>query len=513
MYQEMSTAKRVIKNTGFLYAKMGITMFISLYTTRLVLNALGASDFGIFNIVGGAIAMLGFLNAAMAGATVRFMSYTEGEGNKEKQKQIFNISFVLHLGIGLILGLILLIVGYFFFNGILNIAPERIFAAKVVYGCLIVSTMFTVMTVPYDAVLNARENMLYYSIVGIIESIFKLIIALIIVYYIGDKLILYGILMAIIPLVTMFIMRVYCHYNYEECTISIKKYWNRGLMKEMTGFAGWNLLGSGTSMASQYGQGILMNHFFGTAVNASQGIANQISGQLGVFSAVLMKALNPVITKQEGAGNNELMKMAVFTGSKFIFYLRLVLYVPFIILMEEIFTLWLNNVPPYAIIFGRLLLIRDLLEHPFEPFNIAIYAKGKIRKFQLIGSIFNIIPILLGLILFILKYGPEYIYLSFILTMFLKALISLIFYIKKSESNFKEIFINVLKPMLIVGIFSFMLPLLVYMNVEDKILKIVFTLIISITSFFILVFYWGLRKDEKLKIKEMVKKLKYKLNY
>ena len=143
-----STANRVVKNTGFLYAKMGITMFISLYTTRLILNSLGAADFGIFNIVGGAIAMLGFLNAAMAGATQRFMSYSEGEGNKKKQKSIFNISILLHFFIALAAGIALLIAGYFFFNGILNIPADRIFAAKVVYGSLIVSTMFTVMSVP-----------------------------------------------------------------------------------------------------------------------------------------------------------------------------------------------------------------------------------------------------------------------------------------------------------------------------------------------------------------------------
>ena len=173
-----STATRVIKNTGYLYAKMGITMFISLYTTRLILNSLGASDFGIFNIVGGAIAMLGFLNGAMASATQRFMSYSEGEGNKEKQKSIFNVSLVLHFGIAFIVGIVLLIAGYFFFNGILNIPVDRIFAAKVVYASLIVSTMFTVMTVPYDAAMNAHENMKYYAIVGILESFLKLAVAL-----------------------------------------------------------------------------------------------------------------------------------------------------------------------------------------------------------------------------------------------------------------------------------------------------------------------------------------------
>ena len=192
-----STANRVIKNTGYLYAKMGITMFISLYTTRLILNSLGASDFGIFNIVGGAIAMLGFLNAAMASATQRFMSYSEGEGDKEKQKSIFNVSLILHLGISLVVGIALFIAGYFFFNGILNIPADRIFAAKVVYGSLIVSTMFTVMTVPYDAAMNAHENMRYYAIVGIFESFLKLAVAFACVYTSFDKLTVTGIMKSV----------------------------------------------------------------------------------------------------------------------------------------------------------------------------------------------------------------------------------------------------------------------------------------------------------------------------
>lgn len=287
-----STANRVVKNTGFLYAKMGITMFISLYTTRLILNSLGAADFGIFNIVGGAIAMLGFLNAAMAGATQRFMSYSEGEGNKKKQKSIFNISILLHFFIALAAGIALLIAGYFFFNGILNIPADRIFAAKVVYGSLIVSTMFTVMSVPYDAVLNAHENMKYYAIVGIIESLLKLSVALIVVYTFSDKLIVYGVLMACIPLITLTIMRIYCHKHYTECTIAPKKYWDKTMMKEMTSFAGWSFGNSATSMIGNYGLGIVLNMFFGTVLNAAQGIAGQITGQLCVFASNMLKALN-----------------------------------------------------------------------------------------------------------------------------------------------------------------------------------------------------------------------------
>ncbi len=278
----MSTANRVIKNTGFLYAKMGITMFISLYTTRLILNSLGASDFGIFNIVGGAISMLGFLNAAMASATQRFMSYSEGEGNREKQKSIFNVSFILHLGISIVVGISLLIAGYFFFNGILNIPQNRIFAAQVIYGSLIISTMFTVMTVPYDAAMNAHENMKYYAIVGIFESFLKLAVAFACVYTSYDKLIVYGILMAGIPLVSLTIMRIYCHKHYEECVIAPRTFWEMKLMKEMTSFAGWNLLGTMSVMISQYGLNIVLNIFHGTIANAAQGISSQVNGQLSV---------------------------------------------------------------------------------------------------------------------------------------------------------------------------------------------------------------------------------------
>lgn len=218
-----STANRVIKNTGYLYARMGITMFVSLYTTRLILNSLGASDFGIFNIVGGAISMLGFLNAAMASATQRFMSYSEGAGDKEKQKSIFNISLVIHFLTSLLVGVALVVAGFFFFGGILNIPADRVGAAEVVYASLIVSTMFTVMTVPYDAVMNAHENMRYYAIVGILESLLKLSVAFACVYTSADKLVVYGILMACIPLLTLTIMRVYCHKHYRECIISPPK--------------------------------------------------------------------------------------------------------------------------------------------------------------------------------------------------------------------------------------------------------------------------------------------------
>ncbi len=268
---------------------MGITVFISLYTTRLILESLGASDFGVFNIIGGAIVMLGFLNSTLANATQRFMSYAEGEGNLLKKKKVFNVSIVLHAGVALATGIILLIAMYPFFHGVLNIPSERVFAAKIIYLCTLLSTLLTIVNVPYDAIMNAHENMLYYSLVGIFESLLKLLVAFACVYTSSDKLILYGILMALIPFITLSIMKIYCHRKYEECVFGLHRYWDVSLVKQITSFFSWNFLTAISSLASFYGTGLVLNHFFGTVLNAAQGIANQVNGQLSNFSLNLMK--------------------------------------------------------------------------------------------------------------------------------------------------------------------------------------------------------------------------------
>ena len=346
--------------------KMGITMFISLYTTRLILNSLGTTDFGIFNIIGGSIAMLGFLNAAMASATQRFMSYSEGEGNKEKQKRIFNVSIILHFVISFIIAIILIIAGYFFFNGILNIPEERKFAAQTIYGSLIISTMFTVMAVPYDATMNTHENMKYYAIIGVFESLLKLIVAVFVcVYTTTDKLIIYGFLMACIPIIILIIMCIYCHHHYEECVINIQKYWDKTIMKELTNFAGWNFLSTSSSMIGNYGLGIIINHFFGALLNAAQGITNQINGQILTLSNNLIKATNPIIGKSAGKQDLSLLQKATVESTRATTILYSMVAIPLFLYTPYIMACWLKNVPEWTILFVRLVIICNLIEFQY----------------------------------------------------------------------------------------------------------------------------------------------------
>jgi O-antigen/teichoic acid export membrane protein len=225
----MEAAKRVAKNTGILYIRMAITVFISLYSTRLILAALGVSDFGLFNLVGGVISMLGFLNSSMAAATQRFISFAQGAGDQEKVKRIFNMSSLLHWGISILVLLLLEVAGYFFFHGILNIAPDRLEVAKLIYQFMVISTLFTVISVPYEAVITSHENMLVYAVMGVIEAVLKLGIAFYITYTGLDHLVMYGLLMVVLSVLLLIVKRIYCHRVYEECQLRVSQYFDKPL--------------------------------------------------------------------------------------------------------------------------------------------------------------------------------------------------------------------------------------------------------------------------------------------
>lgn len=492
-----STANRIVKNTGFLYMKSFITMFISLWITRLILNSLGASDFGIYNIVGGAIGMLGFLNGAMASATQRFMSYSEGAGDKDKETTIFNISLILHVALGLFMVLVLTVAGFFFFNGILNIEPDRIYAAKVVYGCFIVSTMLTIMNSPYDAVMNAHENMKYYAIIGIFESLLKLGVAFACVYTSHDKLIVYGILMAAIPLVTLTIMKIYCHRNYVECVIAPRKHFSKAMMKEMTGFAGWNLLGSSSSMLGNYGNGLVINHFFGTVINAAMGVANQLNGMLLVFSNQLMKALNPVIVKSEGANNRQNMLKYSYIGCKYPFFLLAVISIPCLLEMPYILKLWLKNPPLWSVLFVRLQVIRTLLEMLVGGLRSSLSAIGNIKESNIWSVFYYLFPLVVLWFLFVAGFPPYWVYITSIVFMvFVGSAVTIYYCVKYCGLKVSEYLKEVVYPATAVFAASIIIGFLPQLFVSEGFLRLLICALLSFSSFALAV-YFTLKASER----------------
>lgn len=502
-----ATANKVIKNTGYLYAKLGITMFISLLITRLILNSLGASDYGIFNIIGGIIAMLGFLNAAMAGATQRYMNYCEGNGEKEMQKIIFNTGIVLHFAIAFIASIALLFIGYIFFNGVLNIPIDRALAAKIVYGSLIISTFFTITSVPYDAAVNAHENMKYYAIVGLIESLLKLCVAIIVVFTSTDKLIVYGILMAFIPFITRTILRIYCHRHYEECTVSLREYFRMNTAKEMAAFAGWNFLITTAHMICFYGKGIILNHFFGPLLNAAHGITNDLNGKFLTFSTHMQKAINPVISKSEGAGDRGKMLEVSMIGNKWLFFVFAIIIIPAFIESKLLLQLWLKNPPAWTLFFVRIQLLQTLISLTTTNFHTAVLAEGNITLYSKVVSSLNIITITTIWIAFSLDASPISLYvISFVINGVLFSITQIYFVKKNCGLSIITFFKKVAIPCFIVFVIPFFITAIVHMNLQERLSRLLITTAVSTITFLISLFIFGLTKKERSILSTFAKK-------
>lgn len=493
---------------------MGITLFISLYSTRLILASLGEIDFGIFSVIGGSIAMMGFLNSTLANATQRFMSYAEGRGNLHDKRVIFNVSLVLHLFIASATVILLISIMPFLFDKLLNIAQERLFASHIVYYSLVFSTFLTIINVPYDAVLNAHENMLYYSLIGILESIIKLGIAFICVYAVSDKLIIYGILMGLMPFITLSIMKVYCHRHYEECEVSLKRYWDRKVMKKIAKFSGWNFLTAISSLFTVQGLSVVLNHYFGPILNAAQGIAVQVNGQLAAFSTNMMKALNPVIVKRTARMSSPAVSSVTFSGAKFSAILILLFAVPASIKMNYILSIWLEEVPVWSVLFCQLQLINTVIVQVANPLSTAVYGKGDIQRYAIWKSIMNILPLVFTIISFQLHGSPVWQYVSLIIFLGIGGDIVIAHYASikcglSSKTFLREVVIPVgivATTMLICGeMIDYILP-------YNNFIMFVACGIATTIGLIVSLYYFGVTTDEKRELKYLFKKTLSKLS-
>jgi O-antigen/teichoic acid export membrane protein len=508
----MQATKRVVLNTGFLYGKMLISMFIALYSTRIVLNALGVDDFGIFNLVGGVIAMLSFLNAAMATSTQRYISFYIGAKNENKLNSIFKSSVILHLVIGVLIVVLLEVAGLYLFNGFLNISEARIPTAKLIYHFMVVSTFFTINAVPYDAAIIAHEKLLFESIIGVLESILKLAIAIVLTFSPNDRLLLYGILMAGLTILIRIVKSIYCYSKFSECKFYRKSAFDISLIKEMFSFAGWNMFGALCGISRSQGIAIILNLFFGTVVNAAYGIANQVNGQLMAFSQNMLKALNPQIIKSEGGGDRQRMLNLSMMASKYGFFLMAFFATPLIFEMPYVLELWLNNVPENTIIFCQLALIATLTNQITIGLQTAIQSTGKIKMYQtVIGSLllFN-----LPLSWLLLKLGlPAYSVLISTICIELAACFSRLYFLKrKAGLKVKEYFSKVILKIFQVSVVIFGLTYILFSNLDQGLLRLVMVIVTSSTTFFISFYFMGVDSSERVQINKFLSQIKIKLS-
>ena len=499
-----TTSGRIIKNTIYLYIKIGVTTVISLYTTRLVLEALGVSDFGIYNMVGGVIAMLGFLNSAMATATQRFMSFSEGENNKEKQTVIFNISFVIHLLIAVLMVIILIGVGIYLFNSVLNIPDNRVTAAKVVYGCLIISTVFGVMSVPYDAMLNTHENMLYYSLVGIIESVLKLAVAISLFYTTQDKLIVYGFMLLTIQLIAAMVYRGYCIKHFPEC--KYKWTWNKKLFHSLLGFTSWNLFGTIAWILKDQGNNMLMNIFGNPLINAARGVSYQVSNAVQNLVNGFSTAVNPQLTKNYASDNQEGLHKLMMLSSKLSFFLLLFLALPIIIEISYILNLWLVEVPAYSALFTRIILVEALCATFGGPMITSLLATGHIKWYQIVVGSVMLLNVPVSYLLLRIGFPIETPLVVSLLITLLSFVLRLWFCKHQLELSVQTYLRSVIVPALTVAVISSFLPIFTASLLNEGLLRLFITLITSTISVSLCTYFIGLSKAEQLLVRNLIGK-------
>ena len=402
----MQGANRVFFNTITQYSRTIFSLLISLFTTRLILEVLGVENFGIYALVGGIIAMLSFIRSSLASTTQRFLSFYQGKRDIVMQHKIFNNTVSIQLLISIILVLFLLIIKPFLFDGFLNIPEARIESAKVVYNCMIFTVFITMQSTPYYATLIAHENILYTSIIQLLEALLKIPIALSLAVSPIDSLVFYSVLIMSVQILSFLAYRIYCKNKYEETTATKLFSLDKKVFFEMFSFAGWVIYSTGCVIGRTQGIAILLNKFYGASINAAYGIAWQLTGQVSFLSSSLMTAINPQIMRAEGENNRLKMLRYSEIASKFSFLFLSAICIPAILEMETILSIWLNNIPDYTILFCQFVLLTNLADQLTIGLVTANKAIGNIKLYSLTINSIKLLTVPSALVFLLLDFPP-----------------------------------------------------------------------------------------------------------
>jgi O-antigen/teichoic acid export membrane protein len=352
--------------------------------------------------------------------------------------------------------------------------------------------------------------MVFLASLNVVESVLKLGIAIFVSYYGADKLVIYGLLMALVTVVLLAVRIAYCRKNYAEARI-VPHLAPRGLLREMTSFAGWNFIGSAASMLANYGQGIVLNMFFGAVANAAQGVANQINGQISVLSRNMLQAVNPIIAKSEGAGSRGMMVEASIISSKYSYFLVMITCIPVITEMDALFSFWLKDVPPYAVIFTRLLLARVMIEQLFAPLSTSISAVGEIKNYQIVQSVTNVATIVAGYAAFRIGMGPVSIYYVFIAYAIVNAATSMLFADRLCGIGVSEFLSRVIRPAVMTTLVAILPVLIPYLIMDAGLVRLLVVFAVSLISSLAAILVIGMTRNERMFVVTTIHNLKSRI--
>ena len=504
MTQTSDNNKRIAKNTLLLYFRMLFIMVVSLYTSRVILNALGVSDFGIYNVVGGVVAMFSVISGALSAAISRFITYELGKGDQSKLNKIFSASVTIQLLLSLIIVVLIETVGVWFLNAKMTIPDGRMTAANWVLQFSIITFVINLISVPYNAAIIAHEKMSAFAYISILEAMGKLAIAFLIMVSPMDRLIFYAILMCTVAVMVRLTYGHYCKKHFEECIYHF--HWDKKILKKMFGFAGWNFIGASAGVLRDQGVNVVINLFCGPAVNAARGLAIQVNTAINSFAQNFMTALNPQITKSYAAGDKKYMFTLLFQGARLSFFMLLFLSLPVLVNTNYILHLWLKTVPDYTVIFVQLTLILALVESISYPLITALLSTGNIKKYQIMAGSVNLLNLPISYLILRLGVAP-YMTLIVAIVIAICCLVIRLWLLRNLlsfpiGSYFRKVIINII----IVAFLSALIPFLVKGNLNENLLSVVTLVLLCFIFTALSVFFVGCSVQERLFVKNIVKK-------
>lgn len=502
---------RIAKNSLYLYAKLFVSTILGLYVSRIVLLELGAESFGLYVVIGGIVSMLNFLNETLLATTNRFISVELGKGKVGEVNKIFNNAFVIHLILSVFLTVIAEVLGTWYIHNHLNVSADKIPDALFVLHCSIITTVFSIISLPFQGLIVSRENFIAKSVLEIVIVLIKFSLVLLLTIYIGNKLRFYAIIMAFIMLITSISFIIYCYLKYRE---DIRFNPNKDIddYKKMLSFSGWILLGTFAQVGRGHGTALILNLFFGVFVNAAFGIASQIYSYIMMFVHNLNQAAVPYIIKTQSAGETEKSMNIVYSFSKYVFFAMILFSFPILMFTDTILLLWLKEVPELTKEFTILMIINGLIGSVGSSLGVPVSATGDIRKSQVFYSItlLSIIPI--SYLLFKNEYAAYFIIIVMIGSTFTNVILQAIITAEKTVFSINDYLVKSILPVVLVALA--MTPQ-IYLRgcFENRLIDVFLFSIISAVITLVSIYIFGLRKDEKYILRNFVNKMLKKVSH
>jgi len=496
----------ILKNSGILFLRLLVTSFIGLFSSRLIIRSLGASDFGLYSVVGGVVIMMAFLNTVMTSTSYRFIAYEMGKGNNDDINRVFNLSLVIHLCLGLLLLVFTETVGVYYIRHYLIITPGKLADALFVLRFSTYATIFSIVSIPYMGLVTAQEKFAKQAVIEITRSFLALIVAVTILYFAGNRLRLYSLLIAIVNIVPAFMFYAYCRQKFRAI---IKWNFQRGInkYKEMLSFSSWVMIGAASSIGRTTGSALIINLFFGTVLNAAYGIANQVNSVVLMFAQNLGQAAIPQITKSFSSGNTNRTLTLVAYISKYSFFLMLLPALPILLETNYLLTIWLGDLPPYTVIFCQLMIINALIDSLGYGIPAAVNATGKIKYYQIILAGTSLLSLPISFVLYKFGFPPPTILVTILFIACLNFVIRQ-FVVKKIIPSFSIIFllntsyIKILYVILLISPLFFLHELLI-----AGFSRFFFFSLFSVCWLLVAIYLVGTEKREKVAINQILKKV------